>query len=458
MRPTSGAMSSVSLHILSVLTSAAFLFPAAPSILRAQQADSSASDTTRLGIIDTIIVTGNEKTRAYVITDEMTLKPGMVATREAMEYDRNRIYSLGLFTRVDLEYYAADSLRFIAVDVSERWYIVPIILLGFKEGDPKKLYYGAGLMDYNFRGRNQRLAGSGALGYNPSADFSFSDPLLVRSHNLYFGTVVSTSEVRNKSALEAAIGGDFNERHYDAEVTLGKRLDLYRTAGLTAGYQIVQITGYRIGRTASPTSRDACFLLSAGYVNDSRDLKEYASRGAYTSLFVTKYGFGESEVNYARFGFDVRRYAPLPLRLSLAGRLYANLSTGELIPTYARVYFGYDERIRGHYTTVYEGEDMAGGTLELRFSLLQPRVLDMTSLPIPREFAFWRFGASLALFADAGTALFHKDENSLKLSSLASGYGGGVDLLLPYSFVVRLGYAINPDGRGQFILDLRGAI
>jgi opacity protein-like surface antigen len=40
----------------------------------------------------------------------------------------------------------------------------------------------------------------------------------------------------------------------------------------------------------------------------------------------------------------------------------------------------------------------------------------------------------------------------------ATGYGAGIDFLLPYSVVLRTEYAWNEFGVGQFIIDFRGNI
>ncbi|HEX7573535.1 MAG TPA: POTRA domain-containing protein, partial [Bacteroidota bacterium] len=148
-------------------------------------AGAAAQDTVRaaspaLGVVDTIIVGGNDKTEAYVILDEMTIKPGSILTYEAIEYDRGRIYSLGLFTRVDILYDSLGTQHFLFVDVRERWYLVPLPIFGFRDGDTHKFYFGGGLLHYNFRGRNQKLYGSVVFGYDPAISFSFADPQLDR--------------------------------------------------------------------------------------------------------------------------------------------------------------------------------------------------------------------------------------------------------------------------------------
>jgi len=423
---------------------------------RAQSAaDSTGSRAAR--VIDTVIVLGNRKTKPFVILDEMTLKPGSIATDEAIQYDRGRIYSLGLFSSVTIDYQRIDTTGFLIVDVNERWYLIPVPIFGFRDGDPKKAFYGAGLIHTNFRGANQKLFFAFTLGFDPSVAFEFYDPLFDREEHLYWGAGLSVSSVRNRSALEAAYAGDFDERHYDFHLLLGKRFNLYETAGIRAGYGVAYVTQYRTGRTVSPTGRDQNLYGGLEYVFDSRDLREYATRGGYYSVSATKYGFGESAVDFARFSIDLRRYVPLLPDLSLATRMYVSCITGGLIPSYARTYVGYgDQRVRGWYTTVFEGENMGGGTVELRYAVLHARTIDVSSLPIPDEFAYWRFGINLALFADVGKAWFRGDR--LTFATLASGYGGGLHLLLPYSYVGRIEYAWNEYFRGQIILDLRGSI
>jgi hypothetical protein len=129
---------------------------------------------------------------------------------------------------------------------------------------------------------------------------------------------------------------------------------------------------------------------------------------------------------------------------------------GGAIPTYEHVYFGYQEQLRGWYRTVFEGEDLAGINLELRRFILSPRVFRVNSLPIPEEFTVWKFGISVAVFANAGTTWFRGDK--LTWTSIQSGYGAGIHWLLPYSYVMRTEYAWNQFGQGQFILDFRASI
>ncbi len=442
-------------HRASLALIAALLPVLGTSLLPAQDQPIRAESIV-LGIADTVIVAGNEKTKTYVILDEMSMKAGSRVTADAIEYDRNRIYSLGLFTSVEILYDSLGTTRFLYVEVKERWYIIPVPILGFRDGDPHKPFYGGGLLHTNFRGRNQKLYGSVIFGFDPALSLSFVDPMFDREHNLSFGTSLSMGTVRNRSLIESALTGDFDERHFDVNIAVGERFTLFETAGINFGVHNVRVSSYRPGRTASADGQDLYLYCAAAYTFDSRDLREYAMRGTMVSLSVTKNGLGEADVDFSRIDVDARRYTPLAEDLSLAARIHGSMVSGTVVPTYAREYFGTHERIRGYYNTVREGENLAGGTLELRYMLLNPRTFMFSAIPIPPEFAVWRFGVSLALFADTGIAWFRSER--LTLRSFTSGYGGGIHFLLPYGFVCRTEYALNDLGHGQFIIDLRTSL
>ncbi len=424
-----------------------------PLLLQAQDRPPMQDLTRVLGIADTVIVAGNTSTEAYVILNEMTLKPGRAVTQEAMDYDRDRIYSLGLFTRVEITYDSLAGMRFLFVDVGERWHLVPIPIFGFRDGDPKKIYFGGGILHNNLRGRNQKLLAYLTLGYDPSLALAYSDPLFDHENRLSFSASLSYNRIRNRSELDAELRGEFDENHYSASVGLGKRFSLYQSASVSVGYKLVHVSEYQPGRTVSTDGKDSFVHITLGYTHDSRDLFEYPTQGTFLQLFVTKQGLGFGPVNSARYGVDVRTYSSLPLRLTLVLRFKGSLVSGGEVPTYAHAYFGYTERIRGYFYTVLQGEDIVGGTVEVRYPLFPARTYHVTFIPLPPEFAYWRFGIGLALFGDTGTTWFRGER--LTWSSLYSGFGGGLDLLLPYGLVVRLAYGWNDHLRGEFILDLR---
>jgi outer membrane protein assembly factor BamA len=246
---------------------------------------------------------------------------------------------------------------------------------------------------------------------------------------------------------------NFDELHYDVFVTLGKRFTIYENVGVSLGYQIVDVSEKGPGRTISADGTDRFLSGAISYSYDSRNLRDYTTQGWLYSAYISKIGFGESDISFTRLGADIRWFAPLTPDLTIGSRAHGSIVSGGKIPTYARSYFGYGERIRGYYKNVFEGENIAGTSVELRWQLVAPRIVKFEAIPLPQEFSIWRLGLSLELFADAGTTWFRGE--SISLRSFASGYGGGVVFLLPYDIVVRTEYAWNDLGRGQFIFGVR---
>jgi len=404
--------------------------------------------------VDRILVSGNSLTKDFVVLREMTLKPGSVITHQALDFDRDRIYSLGLFTQVELHIIPSSPPKAsILVIVSERWYIYPYPILGIKDRDWEKLFYGAGIVHLNFRGRNEKLVASFIFGYDPGFSVSYRNPFLSEEGIYFFEGRVGSNKVRNRSLLVLPSPDvNFDERHITASLTLGRRYGIEHTAWLTLGYEYVGLTTYFPGSTISPSGEDMFPVIGAGYVYDTRDLQEYPGRGSYLRAAVTKSGItaGSARVNTVRYNADGRRFIPLASNTVLGARMLTDFTAAGPAPSYQRVFFGYNERIRGHFRDVIEGENIFCISAELHYMIVPTRYLSVGKLP--SEFGIWKFGAAAALFADAGTIWFRG--RPVALDGFLKGYGAGVHFLLPYSFVLRAEYALNEARQGEFILDL----
>jgi outer membrane protein assembly factor BamA len=422
-----------------------------PISLLAQDSSSVVASGLEPVTIDRIVIRGNQVTKDYVILREMSLKPGDTLSLKGADYDQNRIYSMGLFNRVQLSYRVVDHKATLYVDVQERWYIFPFLVLGFKDRDWSKLYYGLGVLHDNFRGRNEKIYASFALGYDPFFTLRYQNPILGLESNLFLSSRVYYSRERNKSLVSQQSGPNFDEDQYGLEGTLGKRFGLFRSLSLTLGYGVLTVSQNEVGRTLSPSGRDAFISAGLAFSHDTRDLVQYPSTGTYLGVSFSKYGLGESVVNYYRVNLDSRTFIPVLDAVTLAGRLFVNLAGGGSVPNYGHVYFGYEERIRGHFKEVYEGEDILGSSLELRVPIIPVHFLKVGAIPIP-EFSVWRLGVYAALFGDAGKVWYRSD--TFNLHGLLRGYGVGLNFLLPYSGVFRVEYALNEVRRGEFIFDI----
>jgi outer membrane protein assembly factor BamA len=401
--------------------------------------------------VNSILISGNATTKDYVILREMTLKPGALLTTELIAYDKNRIYSLGLFNEVQIHPVpSTEQTVDILVVVSERWYIYPYPIVGLKDRDWNKFYFGAGLSHLNFRGRNEKVFFSFVLGYDPGFSIVYRNPSLTDDGEFFLSTRIAYSNASNRSLQAQAIAGKFTERHTSFSATVGTRFSISRTVWFNVGYEIVNMTDVTPTLSLSPTGIDRFPFMGIGASYDTRDLMEYPSYGTFAQTTVTKFGMPSADVDFVRYSADVRKYIPMNSRVVLTTRVFTDVVAAGPTPVYNRTYFGYGERVRGHFNQIIEGENILGVSSELHYTMIEPTYFTVKFLP--PEFGVWKFGMYAALFGDAGTVWFRR--TPLTINNFLKGYGIGLHFLLPYSAVLRAEYGLDEYGKGEFIFDL----
>jgi len=425
-------------HLIAALAAA---LPCLPESVSGQERSDSAI------VVKQILIEGNETTKDQVILREMSQKVGSVLDTAALKRDENKIYSLQLFNRVESGFTVRDQQATVTIKVSERWYIFPVPIFGFKYRDVKKPFYGAALIHQNFRGRNEKVMASAVFGYDSWFNLAYQNPKLTENDDIFFRAAISTSSVRNLNVADA----EYDQRVTSGSVSLGKRFGLFTLASVSLGYDQWSIPDPRPGRTVSSTGMDRFLTMASAFSYDKRDVREFPTDGSYVGASVTKYGLGESEVNLLRIRLDVRRYEALGEGVALGARAFGTFLSGGASPSYLHAYFGYDERIRGYFSTVREGDNLMAGSIELRVPILMPRYYTVSLKYLPPEFSVWRYGLYAGFFADAGT-IWYRGSTFTDLPWY-TGYGAGLQFLLPYSLIVRTEYAFNQKGQGQFVLD-----
>lgn len=406
-----------------------------------------------------VIYSGNELTKDYVIEHEMSLKPGSLITHQDLQYDINRIYSLRLFTKVDIEVLPDSGDRAtLSVIVVERWYFYPFPVIGIKDRDFSKYYYGLGLAHNNVAGNNVQLFGAFAFGYDPFVSINYINPLFDVDNKIFLGLRAYYTEQKNRSILSLSGLPDFDEQRSGGEITIGKRFSLFTLITAKAEFLNLRVTDNRAGRTLSANGRDEFYSLHLTYFYDTRDLKEYARYGSYFSVSLSKFGLLENDVDYQRLAFDLRRFIPTWSNIILAGRLFGNFAGGGEVPNYGHMFFGYMERIRGHFKRILEGEHLAGGVIETHIPIISPRYVHFDFIPF-EQFKDVRYALNASIFGDIGNT-WHRTE-PMALNRFYSGYGAGLHLLLSYSAVARVEFGIpygQPFSKGEIILDLGAAL
>lgn len=401
-------------------------------------------------VIAGFAVLGNRVTQPETILREVTLHVGDTINLEEIEFAKSRIYSLGLFNRVEITWPPMDS-TILLIEVDERWYLYPVPMFGIVDRNWDHWYYGIGVKHENFRGRNEKIFAGFVLGYNPWVSLSYSNPWIFGDDQLFTQTGFAWSRVENKSMQSRGEGPNFDEIHYSVSQMLGKRLDPFRSVWLYGAYNYLEVSENRTGRTINDMGIDRYLTVGFGASHDTRNLAEYPTSGIYGSIYVAKKGFGIGAVDMMSYHADVRVYKPLYKDLSLALRAFTRLSSGPAIPNYEHHFFGFSERIRGHFFEELEGENAGGAFIELRIPIVPRLYVTVPEVPI-RQFATWKLGLYAAIFGDIGT-VWDKDERP-EFADMPRGYGAGLHFLLPYGIVLRIDRAWNESRRGEWIIDV----
>jgi len=411
-----------------------------------------AQDSSRVYVLDRIIVEGNSITKPYVITRELPFKQHDTVSSAKIEEGRKKLVDTGLFTDVltQNEPVGGDTIDLL-IYVREKWYIWPYPVAGFRDRDWSKFYAGAGAVDLNFRGAAERLAFAFALGYDPFVGVIYRNPAVGNDKRYLFGIGGSYSRGSNFGLESGFSNGEYNDDFGSIYIEGGRRLGEHVTATAQLGYNYVgaNSTEYS-GLVVSPTGKDIFSSLKLRYVYDDRDFISYASSGMRTDIEYEKFGLGESQVNFARFAFDLRNYFEVISPIVAAVRIHGNLAEGPVIPPYDLVYYGYYERIRGMFNDTLVGESLAGANVEIRIPLIKELVINFP-FEILKQYISNRIGIYWTFFGDAGETSGKSLEMSLH--RLVYGYGGGLSLALPYNIVIQADYARGSDGHWEFILD-----
>ncbi len=401
--------------------------------------------------IDSILFTGLDITEQDIIRKELDFEVGDSVNSAQLKFNQERVFSLGIFTKVNFQLQKRQEKNIVVIEVKESWYIYPIPFIDAKDKDIHKLSYGLFLVVKNFRGRNESLRLRAAFGYDPNFQLSYYNPYLNKDENIFFNAAVSYSKITNKSkSAKALFGGDFDQKIFSSEIILGKRFDLFYRLSANIGYRRIENPVFIKGISASDDKIDNLFSLGLSFIYDTRDLSQFPKKGSYISFHYIFSGLGINGINYKVFKYDLRKYIPIAGDLGLKGRLSSRFTFGNTIPFYDYSFLGFSERIRGHFKNEREGNHYYLASLETFYPLVKDFNFGLNFIPfLPKSLFRYRFAMYLSLFIDSGTTQFR--DSSLALNTFDTGYGIGLTILfLPYN-TLRFDYAFDEKGRSELI-------
>ena len=420
-------------------------------------------DSLKLKVSD-IIITGNQVTDDDIILRDMSLKKGSTFTLKKYSDDLLNIYNLALFTKVDiLPVPQTGKDLLLNIDVQERWFIIPLPIVGMEDGEWKKVWAGLNIRWDNFRGRNESVNLMFRVFYNPAVSFGYFVPWIGKTLHLFGSITGSWSRTRNRSLI--AVGREsgsgtlnyedenFENINYNAGMTIGKTFKRDYSLYTTYTYNYLKVTKNAPGRTLSEDGIDKYLSVGAGFIYDSRDIYEYATKGDYLRTAYTRYGMLDKEIDFGRFTIENQSFIPIPITknyyFTIASKLYTSIAMGPVIPYYNHEYLGYSEDyVRGWKGKAYEGENVFTVYNELRIPILKPRYIKAKNIMIVKDLPViknldLRYGLYFTLIYDIGT-VWYKSENIYE-KRFISGAGIGLNFIAPFGYALRAEWVARLD-------------
>jgi len=430
-------------------------------------------------LVKDIVISGNKKTRPYIIERELLFKRGdsvnLSELVKKFERSKELLLNTALFHEViiSLQKFEGHDI-YIAIDVKERWYIFPIPY--FKPVDRNlsewvkqgfgidRVNYGFKFSYYNFSGRNDKLKIWLITGYTKQIQFQYDLPYIDKA--LKYGFRVNFSYATNKEVNYATI--DDQQQFYN-DTAHGKTLSRMYTGGveltyrpfiktrntLKIGYVFQEVDSSIIKQNPEYFNNDLTYTsfpeVSYKIEYNNVDYTPYPQKGFFGEVSLLKRGLN-SKMNMWQLGYRGSQNVKLSPKAS-----YSFQSNGMLRFPFDQPYvnqrmFGYNDfYLRGLEEYVIDG---VGGILIkntfrreiFSFNLISPFNTSIQKIP-------FQFFAKT--YADAGYAYNKSSDANYLVNRMMYTGGFGIDMKTIYDVILRFEYSFNQRGENGFFFHVK---
>ncbi|MBE3578029.1 MAG: outer membrane protein assembly factor [Limnochordales bacterium] len=368
-----------------------------------------------------ITITGNEKTKDYVIRRELLLKPGDVFDVNKLRESLRRIIMLGHFEEVSPvfpEKQEDPDVLDLGIAVKERKTGQASFGAGYSSSSGFMGFIEVG--DTNFLGRGETVklrleAGSKETTY----DIEFYEPYLDSNH-----TSLDVRLYNTRSTLYNESRQRYDQRRRGGSLTLGRPISDYTQ--LTAGIKIENVLNEGEGAPVGGRTHS----LQLGLHTNTTDHPFVPTSGYRNSLLLQfAGGLLRGDAQFSKYEDQLAYYCKVGEGGQvLAVRVAAGVGTGN-IPDQEKFLVGGADTVRGYEYGANQGTKMLVINGEYRF-------------PISG-----RVGG--VVFVDSGRAW--KESETVKVSDLQTGVGVGIRLDTPLGLMrFDYGFPLGGDRKGRF--------
>jgi len=434
--------------------------------------------------LNNIIIVGNKKTKPYIITREIKVKPGdSIPTSklyETIASCKELIYNTNLFNTVKIVpiLNSAYDMDF-RVEVVERWYIYPspqfkLIDRNFNEWwkiynhDLERVIYGVKFSHYNLSGRNDGLNLYWLNGYARNYTIGYTLPYVNKkmTRGLSFSTIYVQSrefpyKTTNDNKLLQFRNDRFSRTAFSFSGALRIRNNYYTRSSIGAQLNYIKVSDSIIQYKYNPNyfgmNQSSVWFSDIYYSHQyiNVDNVNYPRKGKAYFLSINKRGLGWSGgINMLSLDMSFRKFYKLHHGFS------ANiLMSGKLKLPFKQSYI--NQRAMGygdHYMDGLEYYVIDGVASGLAKVGLNRKILHF-KIPMPfkwKEVPYVPFTFFAKTYANMGYT-YNRPEYRGNLNNRFLYSGGiGIDVLTLYDLRLSIEYSMNQLGEKGLFLHTKG--
>lgn len=348
------------------------------------------------GIVEDIVIVGNEKTKNYVITRELKLKRGKPFNKFLASRSMERLYNLGYFEDVNMKLLPGKTNEhdvIIEIDVIEQKTGIVTVGAGYSDADGTVGIIELG--DTNFRGTGDKVNlhwEFGGAGAGKNYTLSYTRPWINDNGDSLGASIFNRIYEYDDYDANGDKVAEYDKRRKGWNLTWGHVSDEYRTNYFNFesskesyddhdGFETGEVMDKYLAKNNITDYHDSDWYkaimdnfgttnsFTFTHVFDNRDNYFNASKGRRISFAAQWGGHGlGGDYDFYKFTAEGRFYKALGNGHILALRLMGGYIDGDV--SYGNLFdLGGSDTLRGYEDDQFKGKKMYAATLEYRFPI-----------------------------------------------------------------------------------------
>lgn len=348
------------------------------------------------GIVEDIVIVGNEKTKNYVITRELKLKKGKPFNKFLASRSMERLYNLGYFEDVNMKLLPGKTNEhdvIIEIDVIEQKTGIVTVGAGYSDADGTVGIIELG--DTNFRGTGDKVNlhwEFGGAGDGKNYTLSYTRPWINDNGDSLGASIFNRIYKYDDYDANGDKVAEYDKRRKGWNLTWGHVSDEYRTNYFNFesskesyddhdGFETGEVMDKYLAKNHITDYHDSDWYkdimdnfgttnsFTFTHVFDNRDNYFNASKGRRISFAAQWGGHGlGGDYDFYKFTAEGRFYKALGNGHILALRLMGGYIDGDV--SYGNLFdLGGSDTLRGYEDDQFKGKKMYAATLEYRFPI-----------------------------------------------------------------------------------------